>query len=65
MDPLTYTHEQLQAQSILAAQMLVEMWPTVLDGIEGMVRQTIDRGFTEREARALVIASMTGRQDQG
>lgn len=48
------------AQALAAAESLVSMWPVMLDGIEGMVRQTMERGFTEREARALVVCSIAG-----
>lgn len=53
--------EQLQREAVMAAQQLVDMWPAILDGLDGMVRQTMERGFTEREARAIIAASMTGR----
>lgn len=55
------TPEEIQAMTLNAAQQLVAMWPLMLDGIEGMVQQTIARGFTEREARVLVISSICGR----
>lgn len=43
------------------AQMLVEMWPLFLDGIEGMVEQTKARGFTEAQAREIVVSVFTSK----
>lgn len=48
--------QRLKAQrdSVEAAQTLVDTWPLVLDGLDGIVKQTIERGFTPDQARAIV-----------
>lgn len=50
------THEEMETQALQGAQILVTMWPITLDGIEGMVQQTMARGFTDRDARAIVAS---------
>lgn len=47
-----------------AAQMLVEMWPNLLDGLEGMVAQTVARGFTPEQARTIVASVFAGQRGQ-
>lgn len=54
------SREDVERQSVMAAQMLVDTWPLLLDGIDGMVRQTMERGFTEREARSIVTRMIAG-----
>lgn len=55
-----HSHEELQNAALQGAQILVETWSITLEGIEGMVRQTVQRGFTEREARAMVAYCISG-----
>ena len=57
---------EMQQCMLALAQLFVDCWPTYLDGLEGMVRQCVARGWSEQQARALaaslVVAIATGQQ---
>lgn len=55
---------EMQQGMLALAQLFVDCWPTYLDGLEGMVRQCVARGWSDHQARALVVATVAGRPDE-
>ena len=63
--PNKQSEQDMQAEVLLAAQSLISMWPTMLDALDGMIRQTVDHGWPEPMARQIVFAMIARANSPG
>ena len=59
--PLNRDHHHMGAQM----QNALTGWSLHLDMLEGLVRQTTERGWTEEQARRIVAGTFGGRPTDG
>lgn len=59
----TTDNATLARDTAASAVTLLDHWPTLLDAIDGMVRQAMERGWSEQMARQMVagVIASAGR----